>query len=75
MIVAVVDPGVDPGVDPTVPDPAKQKLGRFLCGLQADPEGRRPCSPEAGWQHLHVAIDYHTRLAYSELLPSERKED
>jgi transposase InsO family protein len=25
-------------------------------------------SPNAGWQHLHVAIDDHSRLAYAELL-------
>jgi transposase InsO family protein len=29
----------------------------------------------AGWQHLHVAIDDHSRLAYCELLPRERRED
>ena len=28
-------------------------------------------SPKAGWQYLHVAIDDHSRLAYSELLTSE----
>ena len=27
-------------------------------------------SARAGWQHLHVAIDDHSRLAYAELLPS-----
>jgi transposase InsO family protein len=27
-----------------------------------------------GWEYLHVAIDDASRLAYSELLPSERKE-
>ena len=36
---------------------------------------RRQPRPRAGWQHLHVAIDDHTRLAYCELLPSERKQD
>jgi transposase InsO family protein len=28
-----------------------------------------------GWEHLHVAIDDASRLAYTEVLPSERKED
>src|SRR5207249_2885854 len=28
-----------------------------------------------GWQHLHVAIDDHSRLAYCEVLRSERKEE
>jgi transposase InsO family protein len=27
-----------------------------------------------GWEHLHVAIDDHSRLAYTELLPNEKKE-
>jgi transposase InsO family protein len=27
-----------------------------------------------GWEHLHVAVDDASRLAYSELLPDERKE-
>lgn len=28
-----------------------------------------------GWEYLHVAIDDRSRLAYTQLLPSERKED
>jgi len=28
-----------------------------------------------GWEYLHVAIDDHSRLAYTQMLPSERKED
>jgi transposase InsO family protein len=28
-----------------------------------------------GWEHLHVAVDDASRLAYTEILPSERKED
>jgi transposase InsO family protein len=28
-----------------------------------------------GWEHLHVAIDDASRLAYTELLPDERKEN
>ena len=35
----------------------------------------RPASPHRnrriGWQHLHVAIDDHSRLAYAELLPRQ----
>jgi transposase InsO family protein len=27
-----------------------------------------------GWEHLHVAIDDHSRLAYTELLPDEKTE-
>ena len=31
-------------------------------------------SPGAGWEYLHVAVDDHTRLAYSEILKDEKKE-
>ncbi len=52
-----------------------KKLGRFwTVGKRILQDGVQR-SPRAGWQHLHVAIDDHSRLAYSELLPSERKED
>ena len=52
-----------------------KKLGRFWqVGKRIRRDGRRR-SPHAGWQHVHVAIDDHTRLAYSEVLPSERAGD
>jgi transposase InsO family protein len=52
-----------------------KKLGRFFqVGKRILQDGVNR-SPRAGWQHLYVAIDDHTRLAYCQLLPSERKED
>ncbi len=52
-----------------------KKLGRFYnVGKRILQDGVQR-SPRAGWQHLHVAIDDHSRLAYCELLRSERKED
>jgi len=30
-------------------------------------------SRRAGWQHLHIVIDDHTRLAYAEVLPGQDK--
>ena len=52
-----------------------KKLGRFYnVGKRILQDGVQR-SPRAGWQYLHVAIDDHTRLAYTELLASERKED
>jgi transposase InsO family protein len=52
-----------------------KKLGRFwTVGKRILNDGVNH-SRRAGWQHLHVAIDDHSRLAYAELLPSERKED
>jgi hypothetical protein len=52
-----------------------KKLGRFwTVGKRILGDGVNR-SPKAGWQHLHVAIDDHSRLAYAELLPSERKHD
>ena len=48
-----------------------KKLGRFhMLGKRIVGAGRGR-SYGAGWQHLHVAIDDHTRLAYAELLPAE----
>ena len=52
-----------------------KKLGRFWeIGKRIRQDGINR-SRKAGWQYLHVAIDDHTRLAYCELLPSERKGD
>jgi transposase InsO family protein len=51
-----------------------KKLGRFwepgkrVLGEQA---GRPHKNRRVGWQHLHVAIDDHSRLAYAELLPGQ----
>ena len=49
-----------------------KQLGRFwepgkrVLGSEA---GRPRRNRRIGWQHLHVAIDDHSRLAYAELLP------
>jgi transposase InsO family protein len=51
-----------------------KKLGRFwepgkrVLGKQA---GRPHKSRRVGWQHLHVAIDDHSRLAYAEVLTGQ----
>jgi transposase InsO family protein len=51
-----------------------KKLGRFwepgkrVLGRDA---GRPQRNRRIGWQHLHVAIDDHSRLAYAELLPGQ----
>jgi transposase InsO family protein len=51
-----------------------KKLGRFFqVGKRILRDGVQR-SPRAGWQHLHVAIDDHSRLAYCEVLPSERSD-
>src|SRR6266508_6705570 len=47
-----------------------KKLGRFFeVGKRILHDGVHR-SPRAGWQHLHVAIDDYSRLAYAELLRS-----
>ena len=52
-----------------------KKLGRFWeIGKRIRQDGINR-SRRAGWQHLHVAIDDHSRLAYCEILASERKEE
>ena len=52
-----------------------KKLGRFWeIGKRIRRDGVNR-SRRAGWQHLHVCIDDHSRLAYCEVLRSERKGD
>ncbi len=52
-----------------------KKLGRFwTVGKRILADGVQR-SRHAGWQHLHVAIDDHTRLSYAELLPTEQASD
>ena len=53
-----------------------KKLGRFWQPgkrVLGESVGRR--NRESGWQHLHVAVDDHSRLAYAELLASDRAVD
>ncbi len=45
-------------------------LGKRVLGSEVGNRSRR-----AGWQYLHLAIDDHSRLAYAELLTSERPAD
>jgi transposase InsO family protein len=48
-----------------------KKLGRFhIVGKRILAPGVQR-SPRAGWQHLHVAIDDHSRLAYAEVLAGQ----
>lgn len=52
-----------------------KKLGRFWhVGKRILRDGVTR-SRRAGWQHVHVAIDDHSRLAYAEVLPSDRRAD
>ena len=50
-----------------------KKLGRFhVVGKRILRDGVAR-SPHAGWQHLHIAIDDHSRLAYAEILAGQDK--
>jgi len=51
-----------------------KKLGRFWepgKRVLGERVGRPHRNRRVGWQHLHVAIDDHSRLAYAELLPGQ----
>jgi transposase InsO family protein len=51
-----------------------KKLGRFhVVGKRILQDGVKR-SRYAGWQHLHIAIDDHTRLAYAEVLAGQDAE-
>jgi transposase InsO family protein len=53
-----------------------KKLGRFdRAGHRATGDRQKGRSYRAGWDFLHVCVDDASRLAYTEILPSERKED
>jgi transposase InsO family protein len=52
-----------------------KKLGRFWTIGKRIYGDRLARNRRAGWQYLHLAIDDHSRLAYCELLPSERPDD
>ena len=58
-----------------------KKLGRFeRIGHRITGDRRGQSSPRGrpqggyGWEYVHVAIDDHSRLAFSQVLESERKE-
>jgi transposase InsO family protein len=51
-----------------------KRLGRFHQVGKAILHDGVQRSPRAGWQHLHVAVDDHTRLAYCEVLDGQGKD-
>jgi transposase InsO family protein len=53
-----------------------KKLGRFaVAGPRATGDRQAGRSREVGWDFLHVCVDDASRLAYTELLPSEGQHD
>jgi transposase InsO family protein len=50
-------------------------IGHRITGDRTGQSNRRAAGRGLGWEYLHVAIDDRSRLAYTQVLPSERKED
>jgi transposase InsO family protein len=50
-------------------------IGHRITGERTGQSNRRARNEGLGWEYLHVAIDDRSRLAFTQLLPSERKED
>ncbi len=50
-------------------------IGHRITGNRTGQSSRRAVGRGLGWEYLHVAIDDRSRLAFTQLLPSERKED
>ena len=50
-------------------------VGHRITGDRHGQSNRRAAGRGLGWEYLHVAIDDRSRLAYTQLLPSERRED
>lgn len=46
-----------------------KQLGRFS-QVKVRPDGRRRGAHHSGWEYLHVAIDDHSRIAFSQILPN-----
>jgi transposase InsO family protein len=51
-----------------------KRLGRFHTIGKRILCDERHHSPKAGWQHLHVAVDDHSRIAYCEVLSGQGAE-
>jgi len=51
-----------------------KKLGRIQGVGHRIHGDRRTRQRGIGWEHLHIAIDAHSRSSYAEVLPDERKE-
>lgn len=53
-----------------------KKLGRFArTGHRITGDPQQGKSRGAGWEFVHVCVDDHSRLGFSQVLASERKED
>lgn len=57
-----------------------KKLGRFnavghrITGNRTGQSNQRQNGTAPGWEYVHVAIDDHSRIAFSQIKPSEKKE-
>ena len=57
-----------------------KKLGRFhrvghrITGDRTAQSNDRTCGKGAGWEYVHVCIDDASRVAFSQILPDEKKE-
>ena len=49
-----------------------KKLGRFRCPGHRVTGDRKVTSGGAGWEYVHVAIDDHSRVAFSSIEPNEQ---
>ena len=50
-------------------------IGHRITGDRTGQSSRRAVGRGLGWEYLHVAVDDRSRLAFTQLLPTERKED
>ena len=48
-----------------------KKLGRFRRAGHRVTHDRRHTSPGAGWEYVHVCVDDHSRVAFSQIYPDE----
>ena len=50
------------------------RVGHRITGDRVDQQRHRKAQGAPGWEYVHVAIDDHSRVAFSQIKPSEKKE-
>ena len=52
--------------------PMDLKKLEHIAETTTSPGDHSPCKHEADWKYLHMCVDDHSRLAYTELLGDEK---
>ncbi len=50
------------------------KVGHCITGDRTKQSNQRQNGTAPGWEYVHIAIDDHSRVAFSDIFPNEKKE-